>query len=61
MRRRELDRFERAGPEFHARVRAGFREMAAANPERWVVIDGEGKVDVVAGRLRDAVRERLGI
>jgi dTMP kinase len=61
MRRRELDRFERAGQEFHARVRAGFREMAAADPERWVVIDGEGKVDVVAGRLRDAVRERLGI
>jgi dTMP kinase len=61
MRRRELDRFERAGPEFHARVRAGFREMAASDPQRWVVVDGEGKVDVVAGRLRDAVRERLGI
>jgi thymidylate kinase len=42
-------------------VRAGFRDLAAAEPERWVVVDGEGKVDVVASRLRDAVRQRLGI
>jgi dTMP kinase len=61
MRRRELDRFEQAGPAFHARVRAGFRDLAAAEPERWVVVDGEGRIDAVASRLRDAVRERLGI
>jgi dTMP kinase len=61
MRRRELDRFERAGPAFHTRVRAGFHELAESDPERWVVVDGEGKIDVVAQRVRDAVRERLGI
>jgi dTMP kinase len=61
MRRRELDRFEQAGAAFHARVRAGFRDLAAAEPERWVVVDGEGRIDAVASRLRGAVRERLGI
>jgi dTMP kinase len=61
MRRRDLDRFERAGPEFHARVTAGFRELAAADPGHWVVVDGEGKVDIVARRLRDAVHDRLGL
>jgi dTMP kinase len=61
MRHRQLDRFERAGPAFHARVRAGFHELAEADPARWVVIDGEGKVDVVARRVRDVVRDRLGI
>ncbi len=61
MRRRELDRFERAGTTFHARVRAGFRKLAADDPAHWVVIDGEGRVDVVAQRVRVAVRERLGI
>ncbi|HEX6787451.1 MAG TPA: dTMP kinase, partial [Acidimicrobiales bacterium] len=29
MRRRELDRFERSGPEFYARVAEGFRRLAA--------------------------------
>ena len=39
---RDLDRFEQADAEFHARVRDGFATMAAADPERWVVIDGSG-------------------
>ena len=35
---RELDRFERAGDDFHARVADGLPPaMAAADPERWVV------------------------
>ena len=45
MGQRELDRFERAGTEFHARVDAGFREMAAADPDRWVRVDGTGSID----------------
>lgn len=61
MRGRQLDRFEQEGDEFHRRVREGFREMAAAEPERWVVIDGSRLPDEVAGAIRRAVRERLGI
>ena len=39
MRRRQLDRFEQAGDDFHARVDRGFAAMAAAEPDRWVVVD----------------------
>jgi len=60
MRRRELDRFERAGPEFYARVAEGFRRLAAADPKRWVVVDGGGSIHVVADAVRAAVRERTG-
>lgn len=60
MSRRELDRFEQAGDEFHARVDAGFAEMAAADPEHWVVVDASGPLDAVSRRIRTAVRERLG-
>lgn len=61
MSRRELDRFEQAGDEFHARVDAGFAEMATADPERWVIIDASRQVDKVADQIRLAVTERLGV
>jgi dTMP kinase len=61
MRSRNLDRFERAGDAFHARVRAGFREMAAADPTHWVTIDGTATKDEVQAAIRSAVAERLGL
>jgi dTMP kinase len=61
MRSRNLDRFERAGDAFHARVRAGFREMAAADPTHWVTIDGTAAKDEVQAAIRSAVAERLGL
>ena len=33
------DRLEGESLEFHRRVRAGYRELAARDPERWVVLD----------------------
>jgi len=53
------DRMEAAGDDFHARVAEGYRRMAAAHPDRWVVVDGEGSVDDVAGRVREAVEKWL--
>ena len=53
IRDRDLDRFERAGDDFHARVAAGFREMAAADPARWTVVDADGDV-ADRGRARCA-------
>jgi len=41
------DRIEQAGDAFHARLRQGFAEMAAAEPERIRVIDANGDVDEV--------------
>jgi dTMP kinase len=61
MRGRDLDRFEQAGEEFHARVRAGFRAMAAADPQHWVTIDGGAAKDSVATAIRTGVTERLGL
>lgn len=61
LRKRELDRFEQAGDEFHARVDAGFAAMAAADPDRWVVVDATAPVDEVALVVRDQVRDRLGV
>ena len=54
-----LDRIEQAGEEFHARVAAAYRDLAAADPQRWLVVDGSGSVDEVARRLQAAVAERL--
>jgi dTMP kinase len=55
MSRRDLDRFEAAGADFHARVLAGFREMAAADPDRWITVQAVGSVqqvgDVIHARL----------
>jgi dTMP kinase len=54
-----LDRMEQLGDEFHARVAQGFREMAAAEPGRWMVVDGSQPIDAVAAAVRAAVTERL--
>ena len=41
------DRIEMAGEDFHARLRAGFAELAKAEPERIVTIDANGSPDEV--------------
>jgi dTMP kinase len=35
------DRFEATGLYFHQKVRDGYLKLAASEPERWVIIDGE--------------------
>lgn len=49
MRRRggDTDRYERLDAAFHARVRQGFREIAAANPKRCVLLDASGAIQAV--------------
>jgi dTMP kinase len=53
------DRMETAGDDFHARVAEGYRRMAAAHPDHWLVVDGDASVDEVAARVRDAVEKWL--
>ena len=43
----EADRIERAGDDFHARLRTGFAELAKAEPDRIVTIDANGPADEV--------------
>ena len=48
---RPRDRMEAAGDTFHQRVVAGYLALAAADPGRWVVVDGSGTADEVADRV----------
>jgi dTMP kinase len=51
----EPDRMEAAGVDFHARVAAGFLELAALEPDRIRLVDARGAQDEVAGRIWDAL------
>ena len=42
------DYLEREALAFHERVRAGFLELAAAEPTRWIVLDASQPADAVA-------------
>lgn len=53
------DRYERLDMAFHARVAAGFDALAAAEPERFAAIDGEGRVSDIAERIWAVVAPRL--
>ena len=55
-----LDRYERLGADFHARVAACFAAIAEAEPERCVRISADGDVETVHRAVLAAVRERLG-
>ena len=52
----ELDRIEREDDEFMRRVDAGYRELAAAVPERIVALDGARPADEIAEEVREHVR-----
>ena len=43
----EADRIEKAGDDFHERLRRGYAELAEAEPERIVRIDANGTIDQV--------------
>lgn len=61
MAKRDRDRFELAGDDFHGRVDRGFATMAADDPDRWVVIDASGTSETVTAAIDAAVRDRLGV
>jgi dTMP kinase len=52
-------RYERLAIDFHERVRQGFQEIAAAEPERCMVIDAEGDADTVERMVEDVVAARF--
>jgi dTMP kinase len=54
-------RFEAKGTEFHQRLRQGFLDIAAAEPERCVVLDATAEPDAVAEEVWAVVRDRLGL
>lgn len=55
------DRYERMGAAFHARVRAGFLAIAAAEPARCAVVDAAGGPDEVFAGIAAALHARFGL
>jgi dTMP kinase len=53
------DRIEVEDLAFHRRVRDAFRELAAAEPKRFAVVDAAGPADRVAAEVIAAVLDRL--
>jgi len=55
-----LNRFETSvlhGADFHQRVRDGYLELAAGEPQRWRIVDGSAPVDAVASAIWEAVAD----
>lgn len=55
------DRYERLDAGFHARVRAGFLAIAAAEPARCAVVDATRDADAVFTAIRAELGARLGL
>ena len=54
-RARDPDRIEAQDLDFHRRVRDAFRDLAAADPERFTVLDATAPVPEIATRVRTVV------
>ena len=57
--RTKYDRLEAAGEDFHSRVRAAYLDLAAAEPERFLVLDARDSIEHLADRIRDRVEALL--
>jgi dTMP kinase len=54
-----VDRFESEDIKFHQDLREAYREIAAGEPQRCVVIDANVDADAVAAKVWAALRDRL--
>jgi len=55
------DRLERAGDEFHLRIRQAFLDRAAADRGRWLVLDAARTVEEIQADIRVRVTSVLGL
>lgn len=58
--RTRYDRLEAAGDDFHQRVRDAYLALAAAEPQRFLVLDASQPVDTIAAAIRERVAGLLG-
>jgi len=59
--RGDVNRYEMQGPDFHARVRAAFLDIAGREPGRCAVIDAARPAEAVLLAALAATRDRLGL
>lgn len=55
----EWNRLDDLPTDFHRRVHEGYQQLIAAEPERWVVIDGERPIDSIQADIRAALIEKI--
>ena len=55
----KLNRLDAYDLAFHRRVRAGYHQLAAEEPDRWVILDADRPLDEVQEAIREVVLERL--
>jgi dTMP kinase len=55
----EVNRLDLADLAFHRRVRAAYLELAAADPDGWIVVDASQPADAVSRAVVTALRPRL--
>ena len=56
---RRPDRMEQQSAEFHERVRRGYRDLAAREPNRMVLIDGSRHADVIENKIWQIILSRF--
>jgi dTMP kinase len=54
------DRYERMGADIMARITAGFRDIAIAEPDRCALVDATQPPEAVVANMRSTIRERTG-
>ena len=58
---RKADRMEQQSAEFYERVREGYRELAAGEPKRIVMVDGSGDVDKIEKQIWETLSSRFPV
>ena len=56
---RKADRMEQQPAEFYERVREGYRQLAAGEPKRIVLIDGSGDADEIEKEIWKVLSSRF--
>lgn len=57
--RTKYDRLEAEKRDFHARVRSGYLDLAAAEPERFLLLNATDSIDAIAASVRARVEQLL--
>lgn len=57
----EWNRMDDYALQFHERVRSGYLAMAAAEPERWAVIDADRTLDEIHREVVSVIIEKLSV
>jgi len=55
----EWNRMDDLAVDVHRRVRAGYLEMIALEPSRWVIVDAARDVEAIAEEIRGIVKGRI--